>query len=141
MSSAWPSLNATSRNGTAGAITSVLEGIGGYSGSESTSNSPVATLQLNSAQASSYHQQVATLGTTDFGSLSQWGTIEASFADGASATALDLYRVSSAGVTRTGTFTLSNTGGLTFAAPVPEPTATLLLGSAGFALILRRRRR
>lgn len=139
LSAPWPSLDATARNGTASAITSVLEGTGGYTGSESTANSPVATLQPNSAQASSYNKQVATQGTTDFGSLSQWGDIEDSFDSGASGTALDLYRIASTGVTRTGTFTIDTAGTLTFAAPVPEPTTTLLLGAAGLALILRRR--
>ena len=136
---AWPDLNATSRNGTAGAITSVLEGTGGYTGSDSTPNSPVATFQSNSSSASSYNFQVATPGTTDFSSLSQWTSIEGSFGSGPSGTALDLYRVAGAGVSRTGTFTINSSGDVQFAAPVPEPATALLFGLAGLSFLLRRR--
>jgi len=68
---AWPALASTSRNGTAGAITSVLEEVGGYKGRDATSSSPVAALLPNFAGAASYSFQVATPGTTDFSSLSQ----------------------------------------------------------------------
>ena len=137
---AWPELGATARNGTAGAITSVLESTGGYTGSESTVNSAVATFQANASQSSSYNQQVATPGTTDFGSLSQWGSIEGAFGGGDSGTALDLYRIASTGVTRVGTLTIDSKGSVGFAAPIPEPLTAAFIGASGLALTLRRRR-
>jgi len=87
---AWPALNSTGRNGVAGAITSVLEGVGGYTGSEATAHSAVATVQANTSEASSYARQVGTPGTTDFSTLSQWTNIEASFAGGPAGAVLDL---------------------------------------------------
>ena len=67
----WPALSQNARNATAQSIIDVLSSIGGYDGSEATPNSPVATLQPNSAADSSYFSKVATPGTSDFGSLSQ----------------------------------------------------------------------
>ena len=95
----------------------MLESIGGYRGRDATANSTAATFQPNSADASSYFKQVATAGTTDFGSLSEWASIEDSFGGGAAATGMDLYRIAGSGVTRTGTFTISGAGVLTFSAP------------------------
>lgn len=136
----WSALDSTGRNGTSGAITSVISEVGGYTGSDATANSAVATLQPNSGAASSYNRQVASPGTTDFGSLSQWSSIEGDFGSGTAGTALDLYRIGSTGVSRVGTFSLSDTGILHFAAPVPEP-GSAALGSAAVLLALRRRRR
>lgn len=116
-SAAWPVLDNTGRNTTAGQITSVLESIGGYRGREATSNSAVATIQPNSADASSYNKQVATSGTNDFGSLSEWTSIEGDFANGPGGTALDLYRIAGSGVTRVGNFTISAAGIVQFNIP------------------------
>lgn len=119
---AWNALDLISRNSTASQITSVLESIGGYKGREATANSAVATFQANGSNASSYAKQVATPGTTDFGSLSEWSSVEGNFGGGASATALDLYRIAGSGVTRVGKFTISNAGVVTFTAPAAAPT-------------------
>ncbi len=135
----WEALDVTGRNGTASAITSVLEGVNGYRGRESTAVSPVAVLQPNTAEASSYYKQVATAGTTDFGSLSGWTSIEGDFGGGTSGTALDLYRIAGSGVSRLGTFSLNNAGVLSFTA-VPEPSAALTTLAAAGAVLLRRRR-
>jgi Bacterial TSP3 repeat len=121
VSVSWPLLDTTSRNTTASQITSVLESIGGYKGREATENSTVATFQPNSADASSYHKQVATPGTNDFGSLSEWTTIEGDFGSGVSGTALDLYRIAGSGVTRVGSFTISGAGVVQFTAPSATP--------------------
>lgn len=119
VASAWSALDSTARNSTASQITSVLESIGGYRGRDATANSPVATFQPNSADASSYYKQVASAGTTDFGSLSGWNSIEGTFASGVSGTALDLFRIAASGVSRVGTFTITNAGTVHFAAPPP----------------------
>ncbi|MDB6135252.1 MAG: hypothetical protein JWM59_3495 [Verrucomicrobiales bacterium] len=120
----WPALPQISRNATAQSIVDVLSSIGGYQGSEATANSPVATLQNNTAEDSSYFKQVGTPGTTDFGSLSQWTGIEAGFGGGPAGAALDLFRISSTGSTFVGTFTISAAGVITFTNVVTaEPNA------------------
>jgi len=117
----WPALNSTDRNPVATAISSVVENVGGYKGREATANSAVATFQPNSSDNSSYAKQVGTPGTTDFGTTSQWSSIEGSFASGPAASVLDLYRLSSTSgvpnVTLIGNFTLSSNGTVRFAAP------------------------
>lgn len=135
---AWPLLNATTRASTYSQINSVINSIGGYRGSESTSNSTVGVLQTNSTQASSYNYQVATAGTTDFGSVSQWTSIEGDFGSGVAGTRLDLFRINSSAVTTPGSFGISPTGSLSFTA-IPEPTSSML-GLAGTTLLLIRRR-
>lgn len=136
---AWPSLSQTARNATATSIIDVVSGIGGYTSSEATVNNPVGTLQLNSGSESSYFKQVATAGTTDFGSLSQWSSIEGGFGGGTAGTALDLFRISGTQSANLGTFTIGGNGGLSFTA-VPEPGAIFLLGGVAGLLGLRRRR-
>lgn len=117
----WPALNSTDRNPVATAISSVTDNVGGYKNREATPNSTVATFQPNTADSSSYSRQVGTPGTTDFGSTSQWGTIEASFANGPAASVLDLHRLSAtSGVpnsTFIGSFTLTSSGAVQFSAP------------------------
>lgn len=142
----WPVQDQTARTGTSSAITSVLTSTGGYRNSTATLNSAFATVQANSGQASSYAFQVGTAGTTDFGSLSGWGSIEGNFGDGVSDTALDLFKYYATdgtgltdAVTSPGFFTISNSGGLSFTS-VPEPS-TALLGAAGVFMLLTNRRR
>lgn len=141
----WPELDVTSRNTTASQITSVLESIGGYKGLEATSNSPVAALQPNSPDASSYNKQVATAGTNDFGSLSEWTSVEGGFGGGTSGTALDLFRIAGSGVTRVGRFSLDSNGAVTFTAsggvtpaPVidtqPQSVVSFVGGVASFSV-------
>jgi hypothetical protein len=139
LSNAWPLLDSISRSSTASQIVSVLQGVNGYQGSDSTSNSTVAVLQTNSANSSSYNKQVATAGTTDFGSVSGWSGIEGNFGAGTSGTALDLYRISSSAVTNPGHFTLSDAGIVSFTG-VPEPSVSMA-GTLGALLLLTKRRR
>jgi hypothetical protein len=136
----WPTLDQISRGTTASNIVSVLQGTNGYQGRESTANSPYAVLQPNSINASSYNKQVATGGTNDFGSLSEWSNIEGSFGGGTAATTLDLYRIGSLGVTNPGAFSISNSGVISFTAAIPEPS-TWLLGMAGSLLLVTNRKR
>lgn len=131
ISPAWPALQQTSRNATAQTIVDVQSSVGGYQGSEATANSAVATLQTNTSQDSSYFKQVATQGTTDFGSLSQWTSIEASFANGPTGAALDFFRISSAGSSHIGTFTI-NAGGTVHFTAVPLPVSNTDTDGDGF---------
>lgn len=140
----WIALSTTQRNGTANEIIAVVEGLNGYKGRSATANSPVATIQNNFPGEASYNFQVGTTGTTDFGSLSQWTSIEGDFGDGTAGTVLDLFRLaSSSGVdtsTWIGSFSISDTGVITFTA-VPEPSVYAFLAvAATIAVVLRHRR-
>ncbi|MGC4017479.1 MAG: hypothetical protein QM755_23640 [Luteolibacter sp.] len=139
----WIALSSSNRSSTANQITPVLQGLGGYQGSTSTDNNDAGVLQTNSSSASSYYKQVGTAGTTDFGTLSGWSSIEGDFGSGTAGTALDLYRIGSTGVTSPGYFTISDSGVLSFTstvAPVPEPSVTVA-AAAGLLLGVSRRRR
>ena len=137
---AWPALDAFSRNTTASSIVSVLQGVNGYQGRDSTGNSTFAVTQTNTTNSSSYNKQVATPGTNDFGSLSEWTSIEGDFGGGTAGTTLDLYRISSTGVTTPGSFSINNAGLVSFTAAIPEPSSSLL-GIAGALLLVTSRRR
>lgn len=138
--SAWPALTQTARNATATSVIDVISGINGFTGSESTANSSVAVLQPNASSASSYNFQVSTAGTTDFGSLSQWSSIEGDFGSGASGSVLDIYRIAGSDSTLVGSFSINSSGTLHFTAPVPEPGSVFLTAGAAGLLALRRRR-
>lgn len=117
----WPNLSDIARASTHSQINSVLNSIGGYRSSAATSNSTVATFQTNFSGAASYNHQVSTPGTTDFGSVSQWTSIEGNFGGGAAGTSLDLFRITSSGVNRVGTITIASNGALTFTAQSSAP--------------------
>lgn len=124
-SAPWPELSLASRNSVTTQTLSVLEGINGYRGRSATANSTVAAFQSNFSGSASYNFQVAAAGTTDFGSLSQWGSIEGDFASGASGTVLDFYRLSgstTAPVQNLGRFTISGAGLVTFTASSGAPS-------------------
>lgn len=133
--SAWPALtNNAHRTSTRGFIQGVANN---FDGLQALTN-PYAALQVNSSDATSYFQQV-NAGSTDFGALSQWTSIEGSF--GAGSEALNLFRLTST-TTNLGSFTISNTGTVSFSTPaaVPEPSKTLFAMLGVGALSLRRRR-
>lgn len=123
----WPALGQAARNATAQTIVDVVQGLNGYAGSEATANTPAATLQVNSTSDSSYFKQVATPGTTDFGSLSQWTSIEGNFGTGATAAALDFFRIAGTGSALVGTFSIDASGVIRFTAP----SATVITDSDG----------
>jgi len=136
---AWAAISLTRRQNTSSSVGTVLLGINGYNGRESTPNSTVAVLQDNgSSSTASYNYQVVT-GASDFGTTSGWSNIEGDFGGGTSGTALDLFKISASGVTTPGFFTIANSGGLSFTT-IPEPSAGLL-GAAGVVLLLTNRRR
>lgn len=130
---AWPALDLTSRNGTSSVITGVLSGVGGYRDGVATANSTVGTFQINSTSSSSYSKQVGADGTTDFGSLSQWLSIEGHF--GVANSALDLFRVDSLGVSNLGTFQFKASGQLIFTAHIESNAAPVIkFAEAGYAV-------
>lgn len=137
---AWGALDINGRGTTASSIVSVLQGTNGYQGREATLNSPVAVFQPNSDLASSYAKQVATPGTNDFGSLSEWSSIEGNFGDGVGGTNLNLYRIAGSGVTTPGHFSIDGSGAISFHA-IPEPSVALLGISGAFLWVGARRRK
>lgn len=105
---------------------------------QATANSTRGTFQAATAENS---WASLTSGTNDF---IVGGNIEGSFAEGAAASVLDFYRIDpvfNQSATYLGSFTISNTGAITFTA-VPEPSvlALALLGVGLLALRLRHRR-
>jgi hypothetical protein len=141
---AWATLSLSALNNVDSQIGAVIDNINGYRGRDATANSPVAAIQPNFAGSASYNQQVATPGVTDFGSLSQWESIEGSFANGTGGTALDFFRLTAGGVSNLGAFSINDNGIITFtaAAAVPEPsTYALILAAAGIAIVSTRMRK
>lgn len=123
-SAGFAAQNLTARSSTNTQLVSVISG---YASLQATDNNPKAAAQTNASNSASYSFQTGTAGTTDFGSLSNWATIEGNFGAGAGRTALDLFRYSgntSTGVNsveRLGAFSLTSSGALSFlAGPVPE---------------------
>ena len=143
LSAPWASLNATARNAVDSQIGAVIDNVNGYRGRLATANSPVATEQPNFAGSASYNQQVATPGTTDFGSLSQWTSIENNFGNGTDDAVLDFFRFADSGVSNLGYFSINDNGIITFTAnAVPEPsTYALLFSAAGIAVLSVRLRK
>jgi Bacterial TSP3 repeat len=127
---AWAPLVYSERTSAGNRINSVLNGIGGYRLSTATANSTVGTFQSNSGQEASYNFEVATAGTSDFGSLSQWQSIEGSFISGTSGTALDVFKLTGDGdvgknpTTLFGTFTINDSGVIHFTLPTVAPVDT-----------------
>jgi len=111
--------NLAARSSTNSQLVSVITA---YASLQATANNPKAAEQTNGPASSSYSFQVATAGTTDFGSLSNWTTIEGNFGGGAAQTALDLFRYSGNTITGgnfvdlLGAFTINSAGALSFRA-------------------------
>lgn len=138
--SAYPALDASDRSATKTEIFSVV--YNGYAVGLSTANNLFGTLQTNSSNPYSYNYQV-TNKATDFGDRSQWANIEGNFGpDGAAGSVLDLYRFrnGSPTVSLLGSFSISESGVLTFTA-IPEPSVTLLGGAGALVLLSRRSRK
>jgi hypothetical protein len=94
-----------------------------------TTNSPDAALQLNTANNGSYNWQVTANSGTDFGSVSQWSSIE-----GNPNQVLDLWQISGT-TTHRGAFNIDGAGQIAF---VPEPSTYALLGLGALALVIAR---
>jgi len=96
----------------------LLSVITAYSALPPTANNTKAAAQPDAANSGSYNYQVASGGTTDFGGLSGWTTIEGNFANGAKRAGLDLFRYSgnttlqTNSVQRLGSFSITSAGAL-----------------------------
>lgn len=135
----WSPLLNSALNSTKGQIQAVTATLGTAT---TTANSTKATLQTNVSNTSSYNYQV-TNGATDFGTLSNWTSIEGNFGNGTAGTALDLYKFApGSSVSNLGTFSISDSGVLSFTAlaAAPEPSRALLLMGGALSFALRRRR-
>lgn len=123
----WAALNLTKRQNTAGNINTVIQSTtgtpGGYITLTATANSTVAGFQPNGNSTSSYKYQV-TNGANDFGSTSGWSNIEGSFAAGAAATVLDVFKIDASGVSLFGSVAISSSGTITFTKPTVAPVDT-----------------
>jgi hypothetical protein len=116
--------NLAARSSTNSQLISV---IAAYSSLQATANLPKAAVQTNAPNSGSYNFQVGTSGTSDFGSISNWTSIEGNFANGARRAALDLFRYSGNpstsvdSVERLGSLSITSAGVLSFrAGPVLE---------------------
>lgn len=92
----FPAQDLSQRTATKNQIISVVDAYGLLDAFNGNAN---AALQTNALNSGSYSFQVGSTGTSDFGSLSQWVSIEGDFGAGASGTVLDFFRyaVSSTG--------------------------------------------
>jgi len=123
-STPWPALTTSAASSVKSNIYSVLYGTYGYNGATTTANNSAGTLQANFSGVGSYNYQVTRSGT-NFGSDSHWSSIETNFGSGVAAAVLDFYWIQSSttSVFFLGTFTISNTGIVTFTA-VPGTYST-----------------
>lgn len=127
-STAWDQLNSIAVSNTYTAINQVRNSYNG--GTPATGNSSDATTQ-NASLSNGYNNAVK--GSTDFAVWS--GGIEATLNNSLNLFALKTNTATAA----VGSFSLSDQGVVTFTA-VPEPSTVLLLGIAGLALVVFRRR-
>lgn len=117
-----------------------------YNGDTSTANSDFGVI-YNNSDINSYEDFMpggsASTATSAFSYFA--GGIEGNFGAGAASTALDLFRMptGSGSGTYEGSFTISQSGQLSFGSTtaVPEPSRALLVAFSGLGIVLRRRRR
>lgn len=127
-------------NGAQGTTFSSIQAFGlAYENSTESTNLSGATIQL--AASTNSYASYYTSGN-DFG----WTNLEGSFANGTAGSVLDLYNLLPAAGgngTYVGSFTLNNSGALTFSvAAIPEPSTYALLGlGLGALAVLRLRAR
>ncbi|MDB6007303.1 MAG: sorting protein [Prosthecobacter sp.] len=135
----WGTRNNNSRNGAQSGVNSVTSTFSTATGTVNSNGK--GFVQTNGA--STYDAQVSQ--ASDFGSLANFtgSGIEGNFANGTAGTALDLFKFTdSSTTTNLGSFSISNSGVVSFTAPagVPEPSKAIF-GMAGLATVFMRRRR
>lgn len=133
--SAYPAQDLSQRTATKNQIVSVVDA---YSLLEPFSGNPLAALQTNALNSGSYNFQVGSAGTTDFGSLSQWTTVEGDFGAGAGGTVLDFFQYggtpSVPATERLGSFEITSSGTLSFTRSLAAGVAGIRLASASFTV-------
>lgn len=140
----WSTLGSSARNATDTAVSNVTNAyVNGTQLTESTNYPGNAGFQASSFTTAGSYTYAVTHDSTDFGSVSQWSSIEASNASGIDNTALDLIKVVATGGTNSdlGKFTIDQNGVITFTATIPEPSTYALLAIAGTAFVVFLRRR
>ncbi|GEP44323.1 Calx-beta domain-containing protein [Brevifollis gellanilyticus] len=130
---AYAEQDLTQRTSTKNQVVSVTEA---YALLDQFSSSANIALQTNSLNSGSYSFQVGAAGTTDFGSLSQWTTIEGDFSAGVSGTVLDFFLYggtpSLPATSRLGSFEISSTGAVSFTRALPAGVAGIKFAAAAF---------
>lgn len=133
--SAYAAQDLTQRTSTKNQIISVVDA---YSLLEPFSGNALAALQTNALNSGSYNFQVGAGGTTDFGSLSQWTTIEGDFGAGPGGTVLDFFQHGGTptvpATERLGSFEITSAGALSFTRSLPAGVAGIRLASASFSV-------
>lgn len=121
----YPAQDLSQRTATKNQIISVVDA---YTLLDQFSGNANGALQTNGLNSGSYSFQVGSAGTSDFGSLSQWVSIEGDFSAGVSGTVLDFFRYAGSttvpATERLGSFEISSSGALSF-------TRSLAPGTAG----------
>jgi hypothetical protein len=124
----YPAQDLSQRTATKNQIISVVDA---YTLLDQFSGNANGALQTNGLNSGSYSFQVGSAGTSDFGSLSQWVSIEGDFSAGVSGTVLDFFRYAGSttvpSTERLGSFEISSAGALSF-------TRSLAPGIAGVRL-------
>lgn len=133
--SAYSPQDLTQRTSTKNQIVSVADA---YSQLESFSGNARAALQTNALNSGSYNFQVGSAGTSDFGSLSQWTTIEGDFGAGPGGTVLDFFQYGGTptvpATERLGSFEITSAGVLSFTRSLPAGVAGIRLATSAFSV-------
>jgi hypothetical protein len=132
---AFPLQDLSQRTSTKNQIVSVLDT---YSQLDQFSGNANAALQTNASNSGSYNYQVGLAGTTDFGSLSQWVSIEGDFGNGTTGTVLDFFRYAGTpsvpSSERLGSFEIDALGALTFTRSLPTGVSGIKLAQSSFSV-------
>lgn len=131
----FPAQDLSQRTATKNQIISVVDAYGQLDQFNSNAN---AALQTNGLNSGSYSFQVGSAGTSDFGSLSQWVSIEGDFSAGASGTVLDFFRYAGSttvpATERLGSFEISSAGALSFTRSLAPGIAGIKLAQSTFSV-------
>lgn len=133
--SSYPAQDLSQRTATKNQVISVADA---YTLLDQFSGNANAALQTNSLNSGSYSFQVGSAGTSDFGSLSQWVSIEGDFSAGTSGTALDFFRYAGSttvpATERLGSFEISSSGALSFTRSLGPGIAGIKLAQSTFSV-------
>jgi len=133
--SSYPAQDLSQRTATKNQIISVVDA---YALLDQFNGNANGALQTNALNSGSYSFQVGSAGTSDFGSLSQWVSIEGDFSAGASGTVLDFFRYAGSttvpATERLGSFEISSAGALSFSRSLAPGVAGIKLAQSTFSV-------